>query len=1075
MENVEKPLLIYSASAGSGKTYTLVKSYLRLILLDDVSVNQFSKIMAMTFTNKAALEMKSRIIKALDDLSKPDRSTKGEKEQADAHKYLSDIAKDFDLSEKQVIARAQAALTGILHQYEDFSVMTIDKFNLRLIRSFASDLNMDVNFKVVINEEEVNQRVIDDILNDVDKSFTSIYAKVFYDLASDRIEDGKGWNFERDLFNYANILKYEKNLALINQFNLEDIRNSKTEIYERLSNIKMGMNQLISKLKNDVIPYRDQLPFSSRSNAPFLKRLDNLDANSFAACSSLFTDAMARALNDSLMEGEAASVFYDFYPRFFVLLEEWEETDKIRQSYYYIVLLKMMQERLQNFRNEEQIVRISEFNQMISELLAKENSLFIYEKLGTRFEHYLLDEFQDTSRLQWLNIIPLIHESLGHRYFNLIVGDPKQSIYRFRGGLAEQFVELPKIYNPENDPELANLSNYFDEMGFKDNLGTNFRSSKDIVEFNNLFFSSLVDYLKNSINQDYQSFYKDVKQEIHNQQCGFVQVVSIFEKGRGKIEEEDENEVSELDIDFMLDSVRQCLEDGYEKGDICILGSLSSMCNKYALALTQKGYSVVSSDSLAVDSDQLVKLSLLYLRWRNQPSSLLIAKLFIEKYLWIKNEENSISTYFHYMKETVENNQKIRRFEVRKFVEDYFESWENFFSSFENIYSLLEKFYQNAGFNELNSPYLHHLSDLAFEFDLNNGPDLMAFIDYYSTNGKTSSIQTPDNKEAIKIMTAHKSKGLEFKVVIIPQIGDNFLKSKNKYLLKMNKGLAYTNLKKAPVSENLLQYYNEEFSISLLDKLNLYYVAFTRAVDRLYVMNRIKGNSDANFGTYFHEFLKSSSPFTSRIPIAVVSSKRDGKTLTHEQLSLSFGEKRKLLISNNTTSENGFIPTNIGDRLWFPSISLKRKLIEMDANISSQIRYGKQLHELLSEVEKFENEAVAINYFLRKGKIERGFVKELKSDLSRIIQNPTYQDLFANVREIINEQTIIVSEEEIKRPDKIIVKERETIVLDFKTGIEENKYIKQVKQYQQLLTEVGFENVKGVIIYTGPMKFVWVE
>lgn len=1065
---MEKPLKIYSASAGSGKTYTLVKTYLELILKGDANPQNFSKIIAMTFTNKAALEMKTRIVSALDQLSNPNRVPELSKK---AFSYQQTIAQEFEMSVENLQRKAQEALQHILHQYEDFFVMTIDKFNLRLIRSFAMDLNLDANFKVVIDETEITTRVLDDFLDSFDQSTSNLLSKIFLSLAQENVDEGNNWNFERELREYIDILKKEEAIDLLDQIPTEELS---FETFKEIKSMIPLIEHQIVGIGSKYVEQIDSL-ISTIDNKTKARTFHNLVAKSRnnpdeLLKKSIFSDAQIRYLENGDLPAELEGVCLRFLKEHGNLVGQLEGLQKIKKSFHYIHLLKKINDRLKEYRQTEQIIRISEFNRMISDLLRNESSPFIYEKLGTRFNHFLLDEFQDTSRLQWQNIVPLVHESISQNNLNLIVGDPKQSIYRFRGGIADQFVSLPAIYNPKNDAHINALSSYFESMGSKNNLGANYRSSKEIVQFNNQLFIELVAFLIDSENLDYSQYYDRLEQEPKNEQIGYVEIQSIADTKRKKASstsEEDtssEEESSPENIQFLITSVNKCIEDGYDKGDICILGDTSKLCNQYALELTRQGHKVVSSDSLSVDSDQLVKLAILYLSWRNQPSNNLLAKRFAEKYLFLKDSETAISTYLKYFA-VAENGRISKVFESRKFIEDHFESWENFHFPFENLYALLERFYQITQLSELTNPYLHHLSDLAFDFDLNNGPDLSAFLDFYTKSGFKSSIQTPENKDAIKIMTAHKSKGLEFKVVIIPQLNNSFLKSKSKYLTPIDNRIAYSELSSNHQNEELSQHYQEEKKASLLDKLNLYYVAFTRPIDRLYVYNLILKNSKTHFGNIFHNFLLSGqSKFD--LQIEELENQR-------QEITLKLGQEVKTNQKRDEEILPEFIPTNVADKLWFPSISLKNHLEEIEEGIDEQRRYGKQLHLVLSEINDANSITTIVDEFIRKGWIEHPFRNRMLVDLENLFTNEEYQQLHANLTQVINEQSIIISAEDVKRPDKIILKENETIVLDYKTGLEKKQDLKQVKEYCAILSSMNYPNVKGVVLYTQQLRFVY--
>src|SRR5690554_7887933 len=231
---------------------------------------------------------------------------------------------------------------------------------------------------------------------------------------------------------------------------------------------------------------------------------------------------------------------------------------KVKSNFYNLALLKFISKELTVFKEKKNIIGIFEFGKKISELLKKENAPYIYERLGNRYNHYLLDEFQDTSRLQWVNLIPLVHESISNNYENLIVGDPKQAIYRFRNGLVEQFVQLPEMYNPDGDANFTQISAYCKQMGRKIPLEANYRSRKKIVEVNNAFFNRLLGELPDH----FEGYSEDVRQTPRGDDGGFVSIELL-----GKMKAE---ELKEREHAFLLEKVQRCVDDGFDLGDICV-------------------------------------------------------------------------------------------------------------------------------------------------------------------------------------------------------------------------------------------------------------------------------------------------------------------------------------------------------------------------------------------------------------------------------------------------------------------------------------------------------------------------
>ena len=1039
-------LEVLNASAGSGKTYNLVQTYLKLLLLDDHSAGNFAQVMAMTFTNKAAFEMKERIVLALDFIA--NSMSQDQKNQSKALELIEVVSSILNIKTEILQKRAKNALKQILHQFEDFHVMTIDKFNLRLIRSFSKELNIANDFRIVLNEEEVLDEVVETLLDNIDEHAKTALTKLVLNYSKEKLEGEESWNFQRELKKFASILTNEKYFKQVenllqNDFSPEALQQIKYDIKHIEDTIREKAESLYDNFKDlDV----SKLPGKSNNTKAFIKLVNDKLLEAADENGGFFSPTMLNNFEKSTDKGDCfpsdlVSQALDFQEFYRSKIKEYFILKEAVKNFYNLALLQFISKELEGVRSSEHIIRISEFNKLISDLIKDENAPFIYERLGNRFKHFLLDEFQDTSRLQWMNIIPLVHESLANSHDNLIVGDAKQSIYRFKNGLAEQFVALPEIYNPELDKETAVKSSFFNSQGFKRVLEDNYRSRKKIVQFNNSFFEQI----RSTLAPNFQSFYDDVFQNPKGKDGGYIEIHSK------EIEKSDDDQLNTM----LLEWVENILSDGYECGDICILGSTKKECNSWAIELSKR-YKVVSDDSLLVNSDQYVRLSISYLKWRLNPSGELEAKRFSDLYFSCFSE-NPLNDQRIFWKEYVNPNtgKKSTYFASNEFIRSYFVSDENFFFRYDNLYSLIQGFYRLVHISELNNPYLHHLSDMLFEFDLSNGPELDLFIETYESKGKDSSIQIPDNREAIKIMTGHKSKGLEFPIVILPNMDFSLDSKKSKFLIQQGKHFFYTGLSKNSKIDNIRWESEKEESQIYLDKMNLCYVMMTRPVDRLYIGNLHLGKSKNKFGFKFHDAL---------------SKLQDIK---HVDSIFSFGERTSHQHTTLTDGEEAnFRPLTIQDQLWFPDISLNAGLLEDDEDLSDARRYGNQLHEVLSLLHNLKDMKNLLVELISTSKIELEFQERIEVDLVRIFSNQAYIELLENAQSITNEQTILIGKYEAKRPDKIIFKEKETIVIDFKSGLQTNKNEKQVKLYKKVLQEMGFPNVKGFLYYTTNLDLI---
>ena len=1029
--DVNKPFLIVNASAGSGKTYNLVRNYLRLLLSENDDRAEISQIMAMTFTNKASIEMKSRIMSDLNKLANGKEET---------NSYLEEIAGFVGTTPEAIRTRARVVLRKILHQYEDFNVMTIDKFNLRLIRSFARDLDLPETFEISLDDTLILEKAIDELLSNIDaKNQTKLY-QLALNFAKSNLEEENDWNLKKILLSKAKVLTNEGYFQIIRTLSKTDFNKEQLDLWKL--QFKAEKEELIIRLNS--------------LNRLFLEA--GIDANAFAGKTTTFnpivfnlnlnpepisflkeskrTDANLKNILKTIEEGKETQ-FSPAYLEFLRFINEkspyWIELDFKIQQFHLLSILKELALSMDDIRNKESIIRVSEFNKLVAELVQNEDAPFIYERLGSRFNHFFLDEFQDTSRLQWLNIVPLIHNSLGGNYFNFIVGDPKQSIYRFKNGVAEQFIALPEIYNPEEEPSINLRSQFFRKMGTVEGLEDNWRSAAEIVNFNNRFFEELLQFMPESG----QEFYKHLKQNPKGKKGGYVELLMNPQK---------DLDTAKFTNSQLLKWVQQCIADGYKPHEICVLGRKKRDCNQYANFLKSRGYQIVSSDSLLVNSDQFVQLAICYCKWKVNRFDFQRAMQFAYFYFEILDKEDAFETYGACFWK--DSDSKVY-FSEQLFFENSRLNADFLDASFQNIYSLLVDFLMMVGLDAIENTYLQQLLDLAYQFDMSNGPDLMEFINYYEKNRSKFSVQLSENEQAIQIMTAHKSKGLEFPVVIIPSF--HFFSDGNtndSFLMEINDHIIETKMSKFESAIPAIQVEAEkEDAAQKMDAINLLYVAFTRPQDRLYALN-LKGSRNS-FYDKFHTVLTNLFPETGQ----------DG--IFH----LKFGEAPEIKHHSrkNTTD---YSPLSIRNFLWFPEISIQSTKEQEEDSLTNEQRIGKQFHFIMEKSHSKETAFSALKTGLLKGEIEQDFEEKLTQLLEEAFSNKFLIELFESGKHL-NERTLIFDSKTRLRPDKLIASDQQTIVIDFKTGEKSAKHEKQVQGYMTVLKQIGMPNIKGYLYYSG--------
>ncbi len=1024
-----KPLKILNASAGSGKTFNLVKEYISLLMKDYPNLNKFSNIIAMTFTNKAALEMKSRIIIALDELSYPGRISGKE------NPYEKAFINELNITPEEIQKRSRGILQQILHRYEEFYVMTIDKFNLKLIRSFSRDLNLPSEFEVILNETEVIEQVVDLLLDQLGKEPFDEFTQMVMEYAKTNLDDGEKWNFRDQLVEFGSILSKEKDQPLIEKLLLMDLspkryRQLKSESNKQLDEFKKRCHIVFELFNRLAIPTASLPKGNHTVNA--INKLADIRVFPEVLFSNAFIETASQVPPESkVYPSELRNALLELYTLHSNIVGNYYIQVNFLKNFYKMALLQHMAQSLHSIKKDEQLIRISEFNKLISELVKDEEAPFIYERLGARFQHFLLDEFQDTSRLQWLNMVPLIHDSLGKNMLNLIVGDPKQSIYRFKNGVAEQFVALPEVYNPENEPKITEKSSFFKQMGIVNPLKENWRSAPTIVDFNNRFFTILKENLPYSSRDFYDSIHQIAKASLN----GYVEIIS----------EADQKSEKNI-VSTMVNFIEACEADGFKRGEICILSDVNSRANEWAIELNKLGYKVVSADSLLIQNEIRVKLIVSYLKRRLNPSSDSEKKRFAELYFRI-NSEDTFRLFRSYFEKYTDKDGVIKsRFNDERFLKENLGGSPVFFRKYENLYDLIQSFYKLMQWDELSNPYLHHFADFVHEFELTKGPDIQSFLSHYNDQKSKLAIQLPESDDAIKIMTVHKSKGLEFPVVILPFVDFSVnIKTNAKFLLDANNVILYTTVKKESPVDVISSFRNTESDQILTDKVNQLYVGFTRPKERLYVLNYFKKN---NFGEIIHSCLKQ---FDS----------------DNEFIHLQYGERTRDNKQRVTNSSQFFIPVNISENLWFPDIALQdsESLLEKDL-LSEEQRYGNQFHLVMASIDHPNDIEDVMQKMILSGEIEHAFENRIRSNAQAIFQLKAFNSLFENCFEILNERSIILDEQTIIRPDKVFLKEHETLVLDFKTGIPKTNDVKQLQSYVSALYKMEFPNVKGYILYT---------
>lgn len=1019
------PLLVLNASAGSGKTYRLVQEYLTLLFDPNASSGRFRNIVAMTFTNKAAYEMKDRILKALNEIS---NYTVGDEE---TYKLISAISADIHLPIDSFPQKASLVLAEILHSYEDFLISTIDKFNLKLIRSFNRDLNLPQEFEVILNETEILEKVIDSILAKVGKEEFPDLTRWVENYTRKNLEEETNWNFRWQLLSFCSILSKERYIPLVedlvkSNFSEKDFHSAKKRMValeQTLINRGKEIYQMFTGLglREDQI-YQRSKTVNSINQLANLKSWPEKGLLGATVIKGIEEDKYVHVFSAELIE--ALQQLHSFYSDH---LEEYFKLKYFRDTFYNLALLQYVAKEMDEVRETERFIRISEFNLLISGLVRNQEAPYIYERLGNRLHHFLLDEFQDTSRMQWLNLIPLLEESISKQNKNLIVGDAKQSIYRFNNGLAEQFVALPRIYNPEGDPKLERKSDFFEQMGTLEELEHNHRSGNKIVSFNNGLFEEC----RTLIPPNAQGFYKAVRQLPTKKFEGYVEIKS------------EEKKDSALDIYAeILAIIERSISEGFKPGDICILSEKNNQGNEIAKFLTSHQYKVVSADSLLIHADARIRLVISYLKLRNRSSNHREFMKFADLYLRFSVDDPELA----YLALFDVSDDGKRSFNAQRFTEVYFQSEDNFYLSYTNLYDLIQKFYDMLEWSETSDVYLHHFADICFNFQIGKRVDLNSFIEYYEKNQHKLAIQFPKTDDAIQIMTIHKSKGLQFPVVILPDIDFSISDRNSTYLIPGKDQVYFRQLSQKSPIEEIRNFSERESEQYFMDRLNLLYVAMTRPIHRLYAFN---AHSKSKLGVKIHALLCKIHP----------------EAVVGNSLHLQLGQPEHVNIPGST--DEFIFPTEFGDRLWYPELVVRQ---EFD---NEHTLLGKAFHAVAADCLQITELDNAIDKLLNESQINPVQVNPLTAWCQGLLKNEMYLGWIQSSDKIHNEAWIMSPDSALLRPDKIFEFQDKWIVVDFKTGQKNPKHSKQLDAYCSLLKEMKpLLQVESYLYYVSSEEWV---
>jgi ATP-dependent exoDNAse (exonuclease V) beta subunit len=1050
MNGENKKFIVYKSSAGSGKTFTLVREYLKIVIQNP---EQFRQVLAITFTNKAANEMKERVIRNLMQLANSVQN-----KESDAIKFLMpQLIEQTGLSEAMISSRAASVLTLIMHNYAEFSISTIDSFTHRVIRTFAHDLKIPMNFDVELDADNMLSQSVDLLISQVgsDEKLT----RILVDFVEKKAGDELSWQIEKDLNEFGKTLLSESGITAINELRSLDLDDF-MKVRDNLYGWKQSWEKAVKKLAASAVDLIDHQGLTydafiqkNKSILIYLKglakgRFDKIIPNSYAK-KSLETGAW---INPKALPAEHAAfetvsarvlkIGSDLHQMISKELSRYLLCKILLRYLFSTALLGEIEKTLHTFCLENNKLLINEFNRRISEIVQEQPAPFIYERLGEKYHHYLIDEFQDTSILQWHNLLPLIENSLASNRMNMIVGDAKQAIYRWRSGDAEQFELLPGLIRKKDDPlleirERALITNYQEEK-----LDRNHRSSPLIVSFNNRLFESVAQILPENHGS---AFHHSSQEAARKDKPGLVRIEQVCDL------EDDNSNYIDLVHQKVVSIISELQEDNFPLRDLAILCRDNKKASGIAAFLVQQGIPVISSESLLLTQSQQVNFLVAWMQHLDNPADG-IPMVHILHYL---SEQELIPDKC--IEELFIPGNPMQPGNFNALIVKHFPSADYYHLKNHELFGLVRFIIMQFGMDSLSDSYLRFFQDTVLEFVKDRRGGLSEFLEWWDDKSRKASVIIPEGVDAVRIMTVHKAKGLQFPAVIFPFADEKVRPTRKYFWVDVNEDIAeplktaYLPAQKS-LNETVYQAeYVDEMNRSLVDMVNVLYVALTRPEERLYVITSgFPENADGapSVNKLFSRFF------------------RDEGSLEKGKNIYQYGErwKKSKAVEEkiNTDAIPGLLLSGAELRLL-----LRRHAPQAwdMAEPEKNREWGNLVHLAMSMIQKSDQVLPVLGDLLIDGTISMQQYNDLSLLISSIMKHPEIERFFNPSCEVRNEPEIISEEGALYRPDRVLFTNHGVTIIEYKTGRHMTEHRDQVNEYASLIKKMNYTIESAYLIY----------
>lgn len=1055
-------LTLYKASAGSGKTFALTLSWFRLVF---ASPFDYRHILAVTFTNKATEEMKSRIINELHRLASGDDSP-----------YLAELQGSLGFTPGQIRERAVLLRTLLLHDYGRLSVTTIDRFFQRLLKAFTRELGVFPGYSVELDSQYVLLRAVDRLMSRLGECRE--LREWIYQLMEEQVEEARSWavreqltDLGRELFGELYALLESSTLERFNDKGfLNEYRRFLRQLITSFEECFRGWRGEAAQMLSEAGLHPTDFKGSSRSfasyfpkwadvpeeaiNNTFRKVLDQPDEWVVKKADPALrarVEALYPALNELI---RTAITYYDSHQA------DYRTARQIYKHLYQLGILNDLYREIRAFCEEKGVLLLSDTNRILYGLIHGNEAPFLYEKTGNYYKHLLIDEFQDTSTLQWENFKPLVVNAISQGGEVLLVGDVKQSIYRWRNGdwrlLAEGVARELSTWTPR---EVM--------------LDKNWRSAPEVVAFNNLFFQAAAGGLKALFDEECEpdnrwsdsiaEAYRALEQLPCKTNPGYVEVQFFGEKSLP--------ESRQSILEAMAERVEGYLERGGALSDCVVLvrkAEEGAAVARYLMEYNREASRPIpflSNDSLFLSASPAVELILAALRREAEPDNEINAALIrylYHAYLFPESSPGNDALF----RQTASGGEAWDAFGTPSAVA----ANASLFDRVEAIIATYRLFDRPEAI-----PYLIAFQEVIYEYEAKNINSLTLFLEWWEKEGDKRVLSTSESGESLRILTIHKSKGLEFKTVFLPFCNwklDDVRQGRR--IWGHNHRQRFDALPEVPVSyssklkdTHFREDYFEEHMKSYVDNLNLLYVAFTRAQQELYVLPYTPGSSGkpADIGAFTLHVLEA-------MAAGGADSGWDGASYRYQRGTpplMGHSEKQTPPLPEPEIREYPLYPLGGRIRIRFRYESYT----DPQAAGNAPVEEGKLLHDIFRHIDTPDDVDRAVAAALRQGLIGQAEAVHYVAQIREYLRHPEVTHWYSGSYRVLSERDILYPSNRQVRPDRVMVSPEETLIVDYKFGQhEDTRYPDQVRYYCRTLSRMGYKNVRGYLWYVALGKVV---